>query len=195
MTPRTTPRPSRPQMSVEEFEELARRSPEMVRLEFVLGKVQVKPVPDGVHGAIMMWLLERCMQHRPDHRLYPEQGLKVERYRRGRARPDGALAPIDHFVPQGEWAAPDGVLMTVEVTSHDPDTDKRDRVEKPVGYAEAGIPVYLLIDREACSVTVHAEPEGGSYRSITTRPFGAVVELPDPVGITLETEKLKAYAD
>jgi Uma2 family endonuclease len=185
----------RPQMSIDEYEELARRSPELVRLEFVQGKVQVKSVPDGVHGAIMMWLLERFMQHCPDHRLYPEQGLKVEKSRRGRARPDGALAPIDHFAPQGEWAAPDGVLMTVEVTSHDTDTDKRDRVEKPAGYAEAGIPVYLLIDREACSVTVHAEPEGGSYRSITTRPFGAAIELPGPVGFTLETEKLKDYAD
>ncbi|MFI2348467.1 Uma2 family endonuclease [Streptomyces sp. NPDC019443] len=185
----------RPQMSIDEYEELARRSPELVRLEFVQGKVQVKSVPDGVHGAIMMWLLELCMQHRPDHRLYPEQGLKVEESRGGRARPDGALALIDHFVPQGEWAAPDGVLMTVEVTSRDADTDRRDRVEKPGGYAEAGIPVYLLIDRDTCSVTVHAEPEGGSYRSITTRPFGAVVELPDPVGITLETEKLKDFAD
>ncbi|WP_329066721.1 hypothetical protein [Streptomyces sp. NBC_01429] len=94
MTPRTADRPQ-PQMSIEEFEELERRAPEMVRLEFLNGKVQVKAVPDG----------------------------------------------------------------------------------------------------ETCSVTVHAEPEDGVYRAVTTRPFGAVVELPDPVGITLETEKLKDYVD
>ncbi|MDJ0461474.1 Uma2 family endonuclease [Streptomyces sp. H27-C3] len=191
MTPMTS---DRPQMSIKDFEELAGRAPETVRLEFVNGKVQVKPVPDGNHGAIVAWLLKQCMQHRPELFLYPEQGLKVQTYRKGRARPDGALAPDEHFVGQGEWAEPEGILMVVEVTSNDMDTNRRDRVEKPVGYAEAGIPVYLLIDREACSVTVHAEPEKGAYRSTTTRPFGAVVELPDPVGITLETEKLKDYA-
>lgn len=85
--------------------------------------------------------------------------------------------------------------MAVEVTSRDTDTNRRDRIDKRDGYAAAGIPVHLLIDRDASSLTVHAEPEKGEYRSVTIRPFGAVVELPDPVGITLETEKLKDYAD
>lgn len=72
---------------------------------------------------------------------------------------------------------------------------ERDRVEKPDGYAAAGIPVHLLVDREACSVTVFTEPEQGTYSSATTRPFGAVVELPEPTGFALDTEKLKEYAD
>lgn len=192
MTPRTT---AQPQMSTEEFEELARRAPELVRLEFIHGKVQVKPVPNGNHAEIVKWLQKLCMQHRPDLWLYPEQGLAIETYRKGRARPDGVLAPDEHFAGAGEWAVPTGVLMTAEATSHDADTNRRDRVEKPDGYAAAGIPVYLLVDREACSVTVFTEPEKGTYRSATTRPFGAVVELPAPVGFTLDTEKLKEYAD
>ncbi|CAM5471833.1 Uma2 family endonuclease [Streptomyces abikoensis] len=192
MTPSTTPRP---QMSVEEFEELARRAPETVRLEFVNGKVQVKPVPDGSHGAIAVWLMKQCMQHRADLSLYIEQGLKIEAYRKGRARPDCCLVPEDHFVGQGEWAEPDGVLMAVEITSWDPDSDSRDRIEKPEAYAQAGIPVYLLIDRESCGVTVYSDLEEGAYRSCVARAFGARIELPDPVGITLETEKLKKYAD
>lgn len=182
-------------MSAEEFEELASCAPEFVRLEFINGKVQVKPVRDGNHGEIVMWLLEQTMQHRPELRLYPEQGLKVEAYRKGRARPDGVLAARGYFSGHGEWADPHGVLMAVEVTSHDVDTNRRDRVEKPNGYAAARIPVYLLVDREAGAVTVHAEPVGGTYRSVTTRPFGAVVELPEPVGFALETEALKEYAD
>jgi len=194
MTPRATAK-SKPQMSVKEFEELARRSPEFVRLEFINGKVEVKAVPDGNHGEIVMWLLKRCMQQRPELSLYPEQGLKIESYRKGRARPDGSLAAEESFVGQGEWAEPTGVLMVVEVTSHDPDTDRRGRIEKRDGYAATDIPVYLLVDRDDHSLTVFADPEGGVYRSVTTRPFGATVELPDPVGITLETEKLKDYAD
>ncbi|WP_446037531.1 Uma2 family endonuclease [Streptomyces sp. SID1143] len=191
MTPITA---DHPQMPVEDFEELARTAPETVSLEFINGKLEVKPMPDGDHGAIVMWLLERCMRQRPDLRLYPEQGLKVGGYRKGRARPDGALAPEDHFVGQGEWADPDGVLMAVEVTSHDPDTDRRDRREKRDGYAAVGIPVYLLVDRDACTLTCYSEPEGGAYRNRKSHPYGATVELPDPVGIALETEKLKDYA-
>jgi Uma2 family endonuclease len=191
MTPGTT---DRPQMLVEEFEELARAASETVRLEFINGKLEVKPVPDGDHNEIVMWLQEQCMQHRPDLRLYGERGLKAESYRKGRVRPDGSLAPRGHFKGHGEWSDPDGVLMTVEVTSFDLDTDRRDRVEKRDGYAAAGIPVYLLIDRDDDSITVYSEPENGKYRSRTSRPFGTVIKIPDPVGITLETEELKDYA-
>ncbi|GAA3052759.1 hypothetical protein GCM10020000_37930 [Streptomyces olivoverticillatus] len=119
----------------------------------------------------------------------------MEAYRKGRAHPDGSLAPRNHFTGQGEWADPEGVLMTVEVTSYDRDTDRRDRLEKRDGYAAVGIPVYLLVDRDRCELTVHTEPEGGKYCNIVTRSFGARVEIPDPVGVVLETEELKEFAD
>ncbi|MFF7648255.1 Uma2 family endonuclease [Streptomyces sp. NPDC007983] len=191
MTPGTT---DRPQMSIEEFEQLARTAPETVTLEFISGKLEVKPAPDGDHDDIIMWLVEKCMQQRPDLWLYRERGLKTESYRKGRARPDGTLAPRKHFAGHGEWSDPKGVLMAVEVTSNDADTDQRDRLDKRDGYAAAGIPVYLLIDRDDCTVTVHCEPEDGKYRSLTTRPYGAVIKIPDPIGITLETEELEDYA-
>ncbi|MGW8378549.1 Uma2 family endonuclease [Streptomyces sp. ODS28] len=183
----------RPQMLIEDFEELARAAPETVSLEFTKGKLEVKPGRDGSHVTIVMWLLELCLRHRADLRLYPGQGLKTERCRNGRARPDGALAPKDHFVGQGAWADPEGVLMTFEVTSRDPDTDRRDRREKRDGYAAAGIPVYLLVDRDACTLIVYSDPEGGTYRSRVVRGYGETVELPEPVGVTLATEKLKDY--
>ncbi|MEV7417742.1 Uma2 family endonuclease [Streptomyces sp. NPDC089919] len=183
-----------PQMTVEEFEELARRAPETVSLEFVQGKLEVKPVPDQLHGAIIVWLIRQCMQHRPELAVYPEQGLKVDAYRAGRARADAALAPFDHYIGQmGEWADPAGTLLVMEVTSHDADTDRRDRQEKRDGYAAAGIPVYLLIDRDAHEVVVYAEPARGKYARRSTYPYGAAVELPEPVGMTLDSAKLKDY--
>jgi hypothetical protein len=71
MTPRTE---QQPQMSVEEFEQLERHAPETVRLEFIKGKVQVKPMPDGNHREIIAWLQRVCMQHRPDLWLHAESG-------------------------------------------------------------------------------------------------------------------------
>ncbi|MFE3385068.1 Uma2 family endonuclease [Streptomyces anulatus] len=178
------------------FEELARsaiRAEEALRLEFVNGKLGVKAVPDGDHGRIIVWLTQICMQSGPGRWLFGEQGIRVESYRRGNARPDAVLAPIDTFVGQGEWASPDDVLMVVEVTSYDEDTDRRDRVEKPRAYAETGIPVYLLIDRESCEVKVHSGPDGVRYEQVVTVPFGKTVTLPDPVGIELDTEPLKSW--
>ncbi|WP_371500032.1 Uma2 family endonuclease [Kitasatospora sp. NBC_00374] len=184
----------RTQMDLAAFEAIAiTAARENVTLEFINGRIGVKPVPDGDHGEIIMWLLERCMQQRRELRLYPEQGLKVESYRTGHARPDGALAHKGTFAGQGEWADPDGVLMVVEVTSRDPDADRRDRIEKPAAYAQTRIPVYLLIDRDADTVTVHSEPEAGRYRSVVTLSYGHEVVIPSPVSITLDTEALKDY--
>ncbi|ELP71229.1 Uma2 family endonuclease [Streptomyces turgidiscabies] len=184
-----------PQMTAEEFEQLERHAPETVRLEFVKGKVQVKPVPDGNHSEIYMWLLERCMQSRPDLRLYPERGLKTEAYRKGRARADAILVPRGSLKGRGEWSNGEDVLMAVEITSFDSDTHQRDRVDKPDGYAAAGIPVYLLVDRDDGSVVVFNQPENGRYRHEEKLPFGATVKLPDPVNLTLDTEPLKEFVD
>ncbi|WP_411120482.1 Uma2 family endonuclease [Streptomyces sp. x-19] len=178
------------------FEEAARiidRSEEGARLEIIDGKIWSKAVPDGDRGRIIQWLTRICMQYRPELWLYPNQGLKVQPYRGGRARPDGSLVPSDAFVGQGEWADPEPVLMVVEVTSHDSDTEKRDRVEMPRAYAETGIPLYLLVDREACEVTLCSEPGGGRYEDVHTVPYGKPLHLPDPVGITLDTEALKDW--
>lgn len=183
-------------LTQEIFEDLARhaiRAEEALRLEFVNGKLGVKAVPDGDHGRIIAWLTQICMQSDPSRWLFGEQGLRVESYRKGNARPDASLAPIDAFVGQGEWASPDDVLMVVEVTSYDEDTDRRDRVEKPRAYAETGIPVYLLIDRDSCEVKVHSGPDGVRYEQVVTVPYGKTVTLPDPVGIELDTEPLKNW--
>lgn len=183
-------------MTTEEFEELARlagRVSEGIRLELINGRLGAKAVADGDHGRILQWLIRMFIMLRPELFLSMEQGLKVEQYRKGRARPDGALADADAFVGQGEWADPEPVLMVVEVTSRDRDTEQRDRREKPVAYAATGIPVYLLIDREFGEITVFSHPVDSRYQRRVTVAIGDHVELPDPVGVALDTEPLKAW--
>ncbi|MEU3889498.1 Uma2 family endonuclease [Streptomyces sp. NPDC029041] len=189
-----------PQMSVDEFERIAafaaKETDDAVRLEFINGRIGVKRVADGDHNTIVTWLLRRCMQYRPDLDLYQGQGLRVEKYRDGRARPDAVLVPEEHFAGHGEWADPSGVLLVLEVTSYDSDTDRRDRQEKPVAYGAAGIPFYLLVDRDACAVKLYSDPDPGvGYGNCRTAPFGAALLIPEPLGIELDTEKLKQYVD
>ncbi|MFH9088471.1 Uma2 family endonuclease [Streptomyces sp. NPDC017673] len=63
-------------------------------------------------------------------------------------------------------------------------------------YAEAGIPVYLLIDRDNLSIPVHSDPDiEVGHRDIHVVRPGAKVTLPDPVGIGLDTGELKQYVD
>jgi Uma2 family endonuclease len=185
-----------PVMTSGEFEDIARyseRVAEGLRLEFIDGRVGVKAMPDGDHGRILQWLLRILLALRPELFLHYDQGLRIDRYRNGRARPDAVIATADAFVGSPEWADPGTVMAAVEVTSFDHDTDRRDRRDKPRAYAETGIPIYLLIDRDSCELTVFTQPDGGRYQSKLTVPFGATVHLPAPVGIDLDTEPLKGW--
>ncbi|MFE3942618.1 Uma2 family endonuclease [Streptomyces sp. NPDC059118] len=183
-------------LTQEAFEDLAGQAQQVEEapwLEFLNGKPAFKVRPYGSRGRIVEWLTRPCAQADQGNWLFAAQGLRVGTYRKGNARPDGVLAPLDTFVGQGEWAGPDSVLMVVEVTSYDEDTDRRDRVEKPRAYAGTGIPVYLLIDRDTCEVRAHSQPDGVRYAQVVTVPYGKTVELPDPVGIELDTEPLKNW--
>ncbi|WP_327230940.1 Uma2 family endonuclease [Streptomyces murinus] len=188
------------QMSVEEFERIAefaaKETDDAVRFEFIDGRIGVKKVPDGDHNTIVLWLMRQCMQARPDLDLYQGQGLKAEEYREGRARPDAVLVPARHFAGHGEWADPTGVLLVLEVTSYDSDTDRRDRQEKPVAYGAAGIPFYLLVDRDDCTVTLFSDPSpGAGYRTAHKQAFGATLLIPEPVCVEIDTDELKHYVD
>ncbi|MFF0588654.1 Uma2 family endonuclease [Streptomyces sp. NPDC003781] len=184
-----------PQMSVEEFETIAHAAPRTVTLEFMGGQVGVKKGMDGDRSTVVSWLARRCMQSRPELDLCYGRGLRVDAYRRSRARPDAVLAPEAHFAGHGAWSDPDGALMVVEVTSYDPDTDRLARHEKPGAYGQAGIPLYFLIDRDSRTLKVYTHPDRriGGYRDVRVAKFGETVTLPDPDGIELDTEILENY--
>jgi Uma2 family endonuclease len=83
-----------------------------------------------------------------------------------------------------------GVLLVAEVVS--PHSQTRDRVAKPRAYAQARVPLYLLIDQFAdpATVTLYSEPGQISYQSCSVAVAGQPVRLPEPFGIALDTRKL-----
>ncbi|MFY4720294.1 Uma2 family endonuclease [Streptomyces sp. LaBMicrA B280] len=184
-----------PQMSVREFEMIAAAAPETVMLEFISGRLEVKKGADGDHRTVLSLLRRHCLQVAPELDLYQGQGLRVEERREGRARPDAVLVPRGHFAEHGEWAEPAGALMVVEVTAYDPDTDRLIRHGKPIAYGRSGIPVYLLIDRDARTVAVHSNPDRRvhGYRDVHAAKFGEKVLVPGPMDIELDTEILKNH--
>ncbi|MFI0807585.1 Uma2 family endonuclease [Streptomyces echinatus] len=76
--------------------------------------------------------------------------------------------------------------LVVEITSTV--TARRDRGTKAAGYAEAGVPLYLLVDGSAPdgpAVTLYGHPNDGAYRVLEAGPFGAPVGLPAPFDLVL----------
>jgi Uma2 family endonuclease len=119
----------------------------------------------GIYQRLALALPSRLELYVPDLAVVPEEALR---------------GPGDDPVRAG------AAELIVEITSAA--TARADRVTKPAGCADAGVPLYLLIDRLAAggpAVTLYGDPHGGTYRVLTSVPCGAPVELPPPFGLTL----------
>ena len=171
---------------------LALDTPEGFRAELIDREIVVTPPPGSRHDRTIGKIVGQIFQRSSTQFDYlPNKGLKVPAAERGRSErviPDGTFAPaeLDIFDNDDSWIDPEGVALVVEVTSSHPG---RDRVGKRHGYARAGIPLYLLVDREERKVTLFATPEGDDYHSVNWAPFGQTVALPKPFDIELDTSE------
>ncbi|MFI1359201.1 Uma2 family endonuclease [Streptomyces sp. NPDC020898] len=191
----TSTHPQIPQMPLDDFEDLARGAPETVWLEFVRGRVEVKPPSDGDHSEILVSLLEQFASKDRTWNLFPYAGLCTETSLAGRYLPDAILVRRGHRLRRDHWASPDIVSAVVEVVHRTSGKDHRDHEAKRAGCAPVGIPVHVIVDRDNNTVTVSSEPKDGRYLSAASHPWGTTVQLPSPVDVVLNTEKLKDYAN
>jgi Uma2 family endonuclease len=100
--------------------------------------------------------------------------------------PDLVFIHPDATTAEEEHAA---IALVVEVTSPtSPDTVLNDRTTKPVEYAKAGIPLYLLVDQELAKWTLYGLAEGWQrYQVAASGPYGDKIPLPAPLGFGIET--------
>ena len=109
--------------------------------------------------------------------------------------PDGAGR---FFIPDLVFIHPDAttveeeraaIALIVEVTSPtSPDTVLNDRTTKPVEYAKAGVPFYLLVDQELAKWTLFGLAEGWQrYQVVDDGSYGDEIGLPAPLGLGIET--------
>jgi Uma2 family endonuclease len=164
--------------------------PEGWRAEILEGGITLTPGPghghnkisDRVHRALVgalgfEWIISQATDvaipellrlYRPDFTVF-------------------ATTVIDRDPDGGELGVENAELV-VEIVSRS--NARTDRVEKLWAFGQAGVPLYLLIDRfdaDGPSVTLYSDPADGHYRQIHKVPFGKPVELPEPIGLTLET--------
>ncbi|GAA2367217.1 Uma2 family endonuclease [Streptomyces carpaticus] len=172
---------------------LALDIPDGIRAELIEGEIVVSPAPEGNHEDHISTLIRQILRHSTvEMDVSGHKGLAVPRL--------GPL-PTDHVIPDltvapraerlfrdaPSWMPCDGVAMTVEVTSS---RAERDRTAKRRCYARAGIPLYLLCDRELETVTLHSEPGTNDYRTVLSVTYGKSLLLPEPFGFELETADL-----
>ncbi|GAA2497954.1 Uma2 family endonuclease [Streptomyces thermolineatus] len=172
---------------------LALDTPQGFRAELIEGDIVVTPPPDGDHEDCIGLLLSQVLRRSATEMQFSgNKGLTVPPggpSPRNHVIPDGTFAPMERRLFRGAepWMPCDGVELVVEVTSSRPE---RDRTAKRRCYAHGGIPLYLLVDRDAQNVTLFSDPEGGDYRQVCTVPFGKELELPAPFSFALDTSGL-----
>ncbi|MGW0122647.1 Uma2 family endonuclease [Streptomyces sp. NPDC003327] len=181
--------PNREGASVQEaFELFSALAPKGWRVELIEGEIYVAPPANGEHEEIVTEMVEQVIARRVGKELrnFTGIGLGLPGITDAlRVVPDLVIAPKGSFHDRSEWHAPDPVLLVAEVTSSS--TASRDRVQKIRAYARAGIPLYLMIDREAGEAVVCSGPAGDDYGHKAVHKLGTAVPLPHPLGFELDT--------
>ncbi|MEH0422834.1 Uma2 family endonuclease [Streptomyces sp. B21-083] len=167
-------------------------TPEGFRAELIEGEIVVTPPPDGDHEDYIELVLDQVYGNsRTKMQFSGTKGLKVPSVGdspKDHVIPDGTFAPkeLRLYRGKGSWMPCDGVAMVLEVTSSKP---RADREAKRRCYARGAIPLYLLVDREASSITLFSDPVKDDYRQHCTLPLGKPVSLPEPFAFELDTSE------
>ncbi|GGW89845.1 Uma2 family endonuclease [Streptomyces lomondensis] len=167
------------------------------RVEIIGGQILVSPPPDGPHGDVMTDLTLPFIAaglHGTESRLIQGIGLWLPTGAEDYAIPDLSLVDADYrdHLIENNCYDPVCFRLVLEVTSSNYRTDLRTKV---TAYAEAKVPVYVIVDRKHERLHVLTDPVGDTYENHRPHAPGEIVSLPDSLGakVTLDVaEILKA---
>ncbi|HEU5356112.1 MAG TPA: Uma2 family endonuclease [Actinocrinis sp.] len=115
--------------------------------------------------------------------------MAVKRSPRSAPEPDLSVVHASAFDWDKSVLQPADVLVAAEVIS--PESEERDREDKPLMYAAMGIPTFWLIERGADNAPIVHEHQlyGGSYQLKHTHIGHMTTDVPFPIDIPLKTPK------
>ncbi|GGU09947.1 Uma2 family endonuclease [Streptomyces violascens] len=163
-------------------------APEGSKVEIIEGVVTLSPTPSIEHNDIADTVQRQLYPVIPtDWGIYQTLAVAIPS-RHGMYVPDLLVVPRDALTVGRNFIPADVAELVVEITSQS--NASHDRITKVAGYAQAGVPLYLLIDRWAPggpTVMLYGEPKGDVYRTLAGGKFGEAIKLPAPFGLTIET--------
>ncbi|MEV8390803.1 MULTISPECIES: Uma2 family endonuclease [unclassified Streptomyces] len=163
-------------------------APEGYKVEIIEGIITVSPSPSWDHNSTAYSLLLLLAAVIPaDWKVFQTQEAAVPG-RMGLYIPDLMVAAQEDRPAPGDLFHASRAKLVVEVTSRS--NANHDRVAKLHGYAQAGVPLYLLLDAWHSgrpTATLYGEPEGGTYRMLQSVEYGGKVTLPPPFDLTIDT--------
>lgn len=196
MSTASVERPHEERPLIAEANRLKDRNPGY-RVEIIGGQILVSPPPDGPHAVVLTDLMlpfATSGLHGADSKVVQGIGLWLPTATEDYAIPDLALVDADfedHYV-ENNCYDPICFRLVLEVTSSNYRSDLRTKVN---AYAEAKVPVYVIVDRKHQRLHVLTDPAGDDYASHRFYSHGQSVTLPDSIGakVTLDvTEILEA---
>ncbi|MEV5984438.1 Uma2 family endonuclease [Streptomyces sp. NPDC052051] len=166
-------------------------APEGCKVEIIEGIVTVAPPPSNDHNDIADLVHRELYQVIPrSWGVYQTLGAAVPS-RGGLYIPDIAVVPKEAVRAVKSYCVPAAAAeLVVEITSKS--NASNDRIKKAAGYAQAGVPLYLLIDQWAPggpTITLYGEPQGDVYRVLSAVKFGDPIKLPAPFDLVIDTEE------
>ncbi|GLZ81742.1 hypothetical protein Afil01_65490 [Actinorhabdospora filicis] len=165
------------------FFDISDMTPPGYQAELITERIVVNPPPSAAHESNYDEIDEQIRQHHPRvYRLSGNTGLITPL---GRFIPDLTVSPKGTLRGPETWSPPTEVELVAEITS--PSGRNEDLGIKRRGYAQAGIPIYLLIDRKERTVILYDLPKDHDYTQKRTVKFGDPLPLPEPFAFTLET--------
>ncbi|GAA1160809.1 hypothetical protein GCM10009654_16460 [Streptomyces hebeiensis] len=163
-------------------------APKGCKVEIIEGIVTVSPPPSCDHSFAASRVERRLFAVIPeDWHVFQMQEAAVPSH-------GGLFIPDLMVVAEEDRPAPGALFpasrakLVVEVTS--PRNARHDRVAKRHGYAQAGVPLYLLLDpwhSGRPTATLYGDPQGGTYRVLESVEYGDKLTLPAPFDLTLDT--------
>lgn len=169
--------------------------PDGYRVEIINGSITVSPTPTVRHADIVTEVHESLLEVGLRAKgLRALQMITLEIAKTGdRYVPDLVVMPT--ALARGkEWDGPswirpaEEVELVVEVVS--PSSAHHDWTNKAKGYAQAGVPLYLVIDPKQDEVALFRQPEGDEYQEVTRALRSGSVRLPKPFDLHLEATDL-----
>jgi Uma2 family endonuclease len=164
------------------------------RVEIIGGVVTVAPPPDGPHARALTKLMRPFIAAGLDDgetEVLQGIGLWLPGGPEDYAIPDLSIvdADLDEHVIENNCYDPAVFRLVLEVTSSNYNNDLRNKV---TAYAEAKIPVYVIVNRKHGRVHVLTEPLADGYDSHQVYAPGQQVTLPASIGaeVTLDVADL-----